>query len=148
MDNARKLIWLPQKSSKTTDASVNVIWTLSAFSIVLGLTSVNCIQDSSISLLCLKSFIFLFLCWSLLKDMEDSKSEPGTSEDQTLKSVYKVRIMTTSIFINLFIVIHIFFWFILLPFPLLVYTVSNPWWCNSWIIFTGFYILFLRKAKW
>lgn len=41
--------------------------------------------------------------------MEDSKSEPGTSEDQTLKSVYKVRIMTTSIFINLFIVIHIFF---------------------------------------
>ena len=48
--------------------------------------------------------------------MEDSKSEPGTSEDQTLKSVYKVRIMTTSIFINLFIVIHIFFCFILCHF--------------------------------
>ena len=41
--------------------------------------------------------------------MEDSKSEPGTSEDQTLKSVYKVRIMTTSIFINLLIVILIYF---------------------------------------
>ena len=41
--------------------------------------------------------------------MEDSKSEPGTSEDQTLKSVYKVRIMTTSIFVNLLIVIHIHF---------------------------------------
>lgn len=41
--------------------------------------------------------------------MEDSKSEPGTSEDQALKSVYKVRIMTTSIFINLFIVILIYF---------------------------------------
>ena len=62
MDNARKLIWLPQKSSKTTDAILNVICTLSAFSVALGLTSVNCIQDSSISLLCLKSFIFLFLC--------------------------------------------------------------------------------------
>ena len=41
--------------------------------------------------------------------MEDSKSEPGTSEDQTLKSVYKVCIMTTSIFINLLIVIPIHF---------------------------------------
>ena len=41
--------------------------------------------------------------------MEDSKSEPGTSEDQTLKSVYKVRIMTTTIFINLFVVIPIHF---------------------------------------
>ena len=55
--------------------------------------------------------------------MEDSKSEPGTSEDQTLKSVYKVRIMTTSIFINLLIVILIYFLFILLPLSLLVYTV-------------------------
>ena len=58
--------------------------------------------------------------------MEDSKSEPGTSEDQTLKSVYKVRIMTTSIFINLFIVIPTHFFVYCLPFPLLVYTVSNP----------------------
>ena len=41
--------------------------------------------------------------------MEDNKSEPGTSEDQTLKSVYKVRIMTTSIFINLLIVIIVYF---------------------------------------
>ena len=41
--------------------------------------------------------------------MEDSKSEPGTSEDQTLKSVYKVRIMTTSIFINLLVFILIYF---------------------------------------
>ena len=56
--------------------------------------------------------------------MEDSKSEPGTSEDQTLKSVYKVRIMTTSIFINLFIVIPIHFFVYSLPFPLLMYTVS------------------------
>ena len=58
--------------------------------------------------------------------MEDSKSEPGTSEDQTLKSVYKVRIMTTSIFINLFIVIPIHFFVYSLPFALLVYTGSNP----------------------
>lgn len=41
--------------------------------------------------------------------MEDSKSEPGTSEDQTLKSIYKVRITTASIFINLFIVILVYF---------------------------------------
>ena len=59
--------------------------------------------------------------------MEDSKSEPGTSEDQTLKSVYKVGITTASIFIKLFIVILIilYIFFILLPFSLLVCTVSN-----------------------
>ena len=44
--------------------------------------------------------------------MEDSKSEPGTSEDQTLKSIYKVCIMTISSFINLFIIVILIYFFV------------------------------------
>ena len=82
--------------------------------------------------------------------MEDSKSEPGTSEDQTLKSIYKVCIMTISSFINLFRIVILIYFFCL-------FFCHFVFWCTlyqtpdgitySLIIFTGLYILFLRKAK-
>lgn len=143
MDNASKL-----KSSETTDATVNVIWTDSAFRIGFHLTSINCIQPHwrFFSLICMfKEFRFSFY----LRIWRTEKVNQAHQKTKLWKAFIKcVSWLSVVLLICSYLLFLYIFFLYSFAIPLLVYTVSNPWWCNSWIIFTGFYILFLRKVKW